>query len=114
MPVQFGEFTLDDASRQLLGTAGEVRLSPKAFQLLSTLIQERPKAVSKSDLQERLWPETFVTEGNLAGLVAELRSSLGDDSREPRFIRTLYGFGYSFAAPVTDVAGGAPPIVPIR
>jgi TolB-like protein/DNA-binding winged helix-turn-helix (wHTH) protein/Tfp pilus assembly protein PilF len=103
MPVHFGEFTLDESSRQLLGGAGSLHLSPKAFQLLSILIQERPRAVSKNDLQEQLWPDTFVTEGNLAGIVAELRTALGDDAKEARFIRTLYGFGYSFVAPVTDV-----------
>jgi DNA-binding winged helix-turn-helix (wHTH) protein len=98
MSVHFGDFTLDESRRQLLSASEPVHLSPKAFQLLSILIQQRPRAVSKTDLQEQLWPDTFVTEGNLAGLVAELRSALGDDAHEPRFIRTLYGFGYSFAA----------------
>src|SRR5581483_6980592 len=98
MPVHFGDFTLDESRRQLLRGAEPIHLSPKAFQLLSILVQESPRAVSKSDLQERLWPDTFVTEGNLSSAVAELRSALGDDRREPRFIRTLYGFGYSFAA----------------
>jgi TolB-like protein/DNA-binding winged helix-turn-helix (wHTH) protein len=104
MPVHFANFTLDESRRQLLAAGEPVHLSPKAFQLLSILIQETPRAISKPDLQERLWPDTFVTEGNLASLVAELRSALGDDAHEPRFIRTLYGFGYSFAAPIADLA----------
>jgi TolB-like protein/DNA-binding winged helix-turn-helix (wHTH) protein/tetratricopeptide (TPR) repeat protein len=104
MPIQFGDFALDESRRQLFGGGEAVHLSPKAFQLLSILIQERPRAISKNDLQERLWPDTFVTEGNLSSVVAELRSALGDDAHEPRFIRTLYGFGYSFAAPIGDVA----------
>src|SRR2546428_1645310 len=98
MPTHFGEFTLDESRRQVFRAGEALRLSPKAFQLLSILIQESPRAISKNDLNERLWPGTFVTEGNLTTLVGELRSALGDDSLEPRFIRTLYGFGYAFAA----------------
>ena len=102
MPVQFGEFVLDESRRQLLRRGDPVHLSPKAFQLLSILVQEKPRALSKADLQERLWPDTFVTEGNLTTTVAELRSALGDDAREPRYIRTVHGFGYSFAAAAKD------------
>src|SRR5436190_5959830 len=98
MPIRFGDFTLDESQRQLLKGAEAIHLSPKAFQLLSILIHESPKAVSKPHLQERLWPGTFVNEGNLASTVAELRTALGDDRREARFIRTLYGFGYAFVA----------------
>src|SRR5437867_11112437 len=97
MALQFGDFTLDESRRQVMRGDQPLHLSPKAFQLLSILIERSPQAIAKTDLQERLWPETFVTEGNLAGLVAELRQALGDDAKEPRFIRTLYGFGYSFA-----------------
>jgi len=96
VPIHFGDFTLDDSRRQLLRGAEPLHLSPKAFQLLTILIAERPRAVSKKDLHDRLWPDTFVNEGNLANAVAEVRSVLGDDRRESRFIRTLYGFGYAF------------------
>jgi TolB-like protein/DNA-binding winged helix-turn-helix (wHTH) protein/tetratricopeptide (TPR) repeat protein len=102
MPIHFGDFALDDSRRQVLRAGEAIHLSPKAFQLLSILVQESPRAISKADLQEQLWPGTFVTEGSLATLVGELRSALGDDAKEPRFIRTLYGFGYSFAAPVAQ------------
>lgn len=100
--VRFSDFTLDHSRRQLLRGGEAIHLSPKAFQLLSILIQERPRAISKGDLQKQLWPDTFVTEGNLAGLITELRTALGDDARDPRFIRTVYGFGYSFAAEISD------------
>ncbi len=100
MRTLFGEFILDDSTRQLTGSRGEVHLSPKAFQLLSMLIEARPKAIAKRDLHERLWPSTFVSEGGLASVIGELRSALGDDAREPRFIRTVFAFGYSFCAEV--------------
>src|SRR5436309_14380898 len=108
MPIHFGDFTLDESRRQVVRGDEPLRLSPKAFQLLSILIERSPQAIAKTDLQERLWPETFVTEGNLDGLVAELRQALGDDAKEPRFIRTLYGFGYSFAARTSETSADRP------
>jgi TolB-like protein/DNA-binding winged helix-turn-helix (wHTH) protein/Tfp pilus assembly protein PilF len=114
MPTHFGDFTLDESRRLVLRGVEPLHLSPKAFQLLSILIQESPKAVSKNELQERLWPETFVTEGSLANLVAELRSALGDDPKEPRYIRTLYGFGYAFAAPIAEATAAPKPPKQVR
>ena len=75
---------------------GPIALSPKAYQLLQILVSQRPKALSKLDLQERLWPDTFVVEKNLVNLVAEIRAALGDDASRPRFIRTVPRFGYAF------------------
>ena len=95
MRVAFGPYLLDTESRQLLRGDHVVHLSPKAFDLLSILASHRPKAVSKRDLQERLWPETFVVEKNLANLVSEIRDALGDDPSNPRFIRTVPRFGYA-------------------
>ena len=98
MPGHFGDFTHDASRRLLLRGADPVHLSPKAFQLLSILLRERPRAVSKKDLLDQLWPDRIVNEGNLASTVADLRSALGDDPHAPRFIRTFYGYGYSFTA----------------
>src|SRR5262249_1087208 len=61
-------------------------------------VDRRPRAVSKDELFTLLWPRTFVTEASLAGLVAEIRRELGDDAREPRYLRTVHGFGYAFSA----------------
>jgi DNA-binding winged helix-turn-helix (wHTH) protein len=105
MQVRFGTFVLDLETRELLKAGHPVPLSPKAFELLSILIADRPKAISKSDLQERLWPATFVVEKNLANLVSEIRDALGDDASRPRFIRTVPRFGYAFRE---AVPGGAP------
>jgi DNA-binding winged helix-turn-helix (wHTH) protein len=96
MQVRFETFLLDSDTRELLRDGRTVPLSPKAFDLLSILVAARPKALSKSDLQERLWPDTFVVEKNLANLVSEIRDALGDDPARPRFIRTVHRFGYAF------------------
>jgi hypothetical protein len=60
------------------------------------LIAAAPDAVSRDQLYSGLWPDTYVDEANLPNLVAELRKALDDDSRNPRFIKTVHGFGYSF------------------
>jgi len=96
MRVSFGPYVLDQESRQLLHGDDVVHLSPKAFGLLNILVVHRPKALSKSELQERLWPGTFVVEKNLANLVSEIRDAIGDDRSNPRFIRTVHRFGYAF------------------
>src|SRR5215831_16629038 len=96
MTLDFGAFTLRQDTRQLFREGREAHLSPKAFDLLQLLIVERPRALSKSFLQERLWPQTFVCEGNLPGLVSEIRHAIGDDRRQGRFIRTVHGYGYAF------------------
>jgi DNA-binding winged helix-turn-helix (wHTH) protein len=97
MRWQFAEFTLDDERRQLLRAGSPVSLEPKAYELLSLLVVRRPRALSKPQIHDVLWPGTFVSESALAGLVTDLRSALGDDARRPRFIRTVHGFGYAFS-----------------
>ncbi len=105
MTYRFGDFSLDHDTRQLLLNGDEVHLSPKAFELLTVLLANQSRAVSKAELQERLWPSTFVEETNLAGLVAEIRRSLHDTASSPRFVRTVYGFGYRFVGDVKLDAG---------
>jgi DNA-binding winged helix-turn-helix (wHTH) protein len=102
---RFGDFTLDPAARQLLGSGAEVHLGPKAFDLLVLLAANHARAVSKEELQQRLWPSTFVEETNLATLVAEIRRTLRDSAANPRFVRTIYGFGYRFVAELVEDAG---------
>ena len=106
MHARFGPFVLDSESRELLRDNSRVPLSPKAFDLLCILVAGRPKAMSKRELQERLWPATFVVEKNLANLVSEIRDAIGDDPANPRFIRTVPRFGYSFRDMVHRTEGG--------
>jgi DNA-binding winged helix-turn-helix (wHTH) protein len=105
MHISFGACRLDLDTRQLLRDGQEVRLTPKAFDLLSVLALERPRALSKAELTEKVWKGTFVTEDGLPRLVNEIRTAVGDSARDPRWIRTVHGFGYAFAA---DAAGGEP------
>jgi len=103
---RIGDFTLDEDTRQLLANGDEVHLSPKAFDLLAVLVTNRERAVPKGELQQRLWPSTFVEETNLASLVAEIRRALSDSATAPRFVRTIYGFGYRFVGEARVVTAG--------
>ena len=110
MVYRFDRFTLDHDIRQLFVGKTEVHLSPKAFELLAVLLANNTRALSKAELQERLWPSTFVEETNLAGLVAEIRKALGDSAANPSYVRTVYGFGYRFVGEVTvDTRAARPP-----
>ena len=90
-------------------------MSPKAYELLLLLIQNRTRAVSRAELQQHLWPSTYVLDTNLASLIAEIRRALIDDSEDPRYIRTVHRFGYWFIAQVNESDDAAPPPpAPIR
>jgi DNA-binding winged helix-turn-helix (wHTH) protein len=107
MYVRFGEFVLEGESRRLLRAGQEVHLGTKAFELLDFLVERRPRAVSKAQLRDRLWPRTVASESSLSTVVSELRNALGDDARRPRYLRTVYGFGYAFCGEVEPT--GPPP-----
>jgi DNA-binding winged helix-turn-helix (wHTH) protein len=101
---RFARFSLNSDTRELVADGTEVRVSPKALDLLLLLVQHRSRAMSKAELMECLWPSTFVGETNLATLVAELRRALGDAAAESQFVRTVHRFGYRFVAGVTETA----------
>jgi len=98
MRVRFGSFVLDFEARQLERGGHPVHLTPKALELIELLVERRPNAVSKAEIHDRLWPDTFVADVNLPVLVHELREALEDDPREPAFLRTVTRFGYAFCA----------------
>jgi len=101
--ARFGQFTIDSETRQLLGAGGEVHLSPKAFDLLCSLIASRPKVMEKADLHARIWPNTYVVDANLNMLIGEIRRGIGDSAQKPQFVRTVHGVGYAFSGTAVDV-----------
>ena len=108
LTFRFGPFVLDSRTRQLLRERHEVSLSPKAFQLLLLLVENRSRAMSRSELQQQLWPSTFVLETNLAGLIAEIRRALRDTADSPSFVRTMHRFGYRFIGDVNEADAPLP------
>jgi DNA-binding winged helix-turn-helix (wHTH) protein len=108
MKLQLGELILDLDARQLRHGQAEIHLSPKAFELLSALIEHRPRALSKQELHDRLWPSTFVSETNLPTLVTEVRQALGDTARTPTFVRTSHRYGYAFCGEAIEMVEAGP------
>lgn len=116
MRLSFGDCVFDSGTREVLHHNRPLDLSPKAFALLDVLIANRPNAVSKEEIHERLWPGTFVSDASVANQVAELRAALGDDARQPRIIRTVHRFGYAFlaeAAPISESRSAKPSGAPV-
>ena len=98
MPYLFGGLTLNPDTRRLTRGDDALHLSRKAMDLLILLVEERHRVVPKEEIFDRLWPQTFVVEANLANLIAEIRRAVSDVDHE--IIRTVHGTGYSFAAPL--------------
>jgi DNA-binding winged helix-turn-helix (wHTH) protein len=96
---RFGDFVLSPRQRVLLRAGVAIPIIPKYFDLLLLLINRRHEAVSKQIIFQCVWPDVVVSDGALAQAVRTLRRALGDDSREPRFIRTVSRHGYQFVWP---------------
>jgi DNA-binding winged helix-turn-helix (wHTH) protein len=100
MRTLFGDCELDTGQRLLFRHGSVCPLSPRAYQLLELLLDRRPEAVAKTELVERLWPATFVSDASLHNLVAEVRAAIGDSPRASRYIRTVPRYGYAFKGDV--------------
>jgi len=98
-PFAFEGFTLDLTRGCLLGSAGEIELRPKSFELLRYLTENAGRLISKDELVNAVWRNVIVSDDSLAQCVSELRHVLGDPDR--RIIKTVPRRGYLFAAPVT-------------
>jgi len=107
--VSIGPFVFDAERRLLVGRAAAVPLSAMEFDLLALLAARRPRAVSKEQIQQALWPRTAVSETSLTTLVRGLRTKLRQSGRGGP-IRTVYGFGY--ALEVAPLATGEPEAAP--
>jgi len=119
MSLSFGDFELDQERRQLLWWGRPVPLEPRAYELLSLLVERRPRALSRAQIRDVVWPGVFISESTLSQAVNAIRRALDDDARRPRFIRTAHGFGYGFCGearnttdgPPRDVSGAQPRLV---
>jgi DNA-binding winged helix-turn-helix (wHTH) protein/tetratricopeptide (TPR) repeat protein len=100
-PYRFDEFDLDPARRTLERNGQLVPLSPKAFDVLSYLVRNPARVVTKEELLKAVWPGSFVEEGNLAQHISSLRKAFAD---RPGLIVTIPGRGYQFAARVQEPA----------
>ena len=102
---EFGRFRLKADERVLLREQELVPLTPKAFDILLALLENDGRIVPKDDLMKKVWPKTFVEEGNLTQNVSLLRKALGESADGPQFIETVPRRGYRFVAPVNKISG---------
>ena len=100
MAWAFDECVLDPEARLLMRQRRPTRLQPLVMDLLIVLVENHRRCVPKSELQAKLWGSVRVGNASLARLVTELRRALGDDSSNPRMVRTVHSRGYQFIAPV--------------
>src|SRR6476619_259727 len=100
---EFDRFRLDPHEGVLLSDGRRVRLEPKDLEILLVLVENHGHTVGKEELLEKVWPGTFVEEGNLARHVSVLRQVLSQGQKGPQYIETIPKRGYRFVAPVCEV-----------
>ena len=93
---RFDEFILSPRRRLLVRNGREQPLIPRYFDLLVFLIERRGEAVHRRDIFDRIWTDVIVSDSALSQAIRTIRRVLGDDSREPRFVRTVSRHGYQF------------------
>src|SRR5258708_28104883 len=98
---RFGQFALDARKRTLCRADSPVVLTAKAFDVLLFLAQHPNRLITKEELLNAVWGDTFVEEGNLAQYISHLRKALGDVSEHAKLIVTIPRKGYQFTAEVT-------------
>lgn len=108
LSYDFGRFRLKTAERVLLREGEPVPLTPKVFDILITLVENRGQIVGKDALMKRVWPTTFVEEGNLTQNVSLLRKALGESAGGTQFIETVPRRGYRFVAQIVETSDEAP------
>ena len=96
--IRFGEFVLNRTKFQLTRGDAVVSLTPKALDLLCTLIDNRDRVMGKDELIDSVWKDAFVEQGNLPYTIRLIRKALGDDAGTPRYIESVPKRGYRFVA----------------
>jgi DNA-binding winged helix-turn-helix (wHTH) protein len=117
---RFSGFILSPQRRLLVCDGHERPLIPRYFDLLVFLVEHRHQAVHRREIFDTVWNDVVVSDSALSQAIRTIRRTLGDDSREPRFIRTVSRHGYRFVWPdvveeddLSDwMAGAGAPVQP--
>ncbi|HKW01348.1 MAG TPA: winged helix-turn-helix domain-containing protein [Vicinamibacterales bacterium] len=104
---EFGDIQVDLNHLRVRRAGMDLQLEPKSFDVLRFLLEHRDRLVTKEELLDAVWHDTFVTPNVLTRAVAQLRKALGDEAREARIVETVAKRGYRFIADVT-VTGDDP------
>jgi DNA-binding winged helix-turn-helix (wHTH) protein len=106
---RFENFVLDTPRYELRADGEVIRVEPQVFDVLTQLVSNAHRFVSKEELLDSVWGGRFVTEAALTSLIKAVRRALGDDGESQRFIRTVRGRGYQFVATLTADVPSPPP-----
>jgi DNA-binding winged helix-turn-helix (wHTH) protein len=98
--IAFKAFRLDLINECLLQDARVITLRPKAFRVLKFLVERGGQLVTKRQVLDAVWPETFVGDAVLKDVVRQLREALNDCSKNPCYIETAHRRGYRFIAKI--------------
>ena len=97
--IRFAEFELDEANASLQRHDKAVALAPTPFNFLCALVRQPGTLLTKDALLDTVWGHQFVSESVLKTAISDLRTALGDNAREPRFIETVARRGYQKPKP---------------
>src|SRR2546430_5027298 len=100
---EFGSFRLDTREHFLLRNGERVKLEGKVFETLVVLVQHSGRLVRKDELMNQVWPDAIVEENNLEKSISVLRKLLGENGSDLRYVETVRGLGYRFAADVREL-----------
>jgi DNA-binding winged helix-turn-helix (wHTH) protein len=112
MEMRIGEFTAKPASNEICVNSVTTRLRPILMDVLLRLAVESGTVVSRETLLSEVWLRRMVNDEVLSRAIAELRTALGDDPKNPRYIETLPKVGYRLIAKVTTMDGAGSPRSP--
>jgi DNA-binding winged helix-turn-helix (wHTH) protein len=113
MIYRFDDYELDAQRRELRRAGQPVTIEPKVFEVLVYLLQHRERVVTKEELLAHCWPGTFVSDAALSRCLAKVRKAVQPDHVAAPAVKTVYGRGYCFVAPLTTAPGEHPrPITP--
>src|SRR5262245_37920572 len=103
----FDDVKVDCANLRVHKSGSPRKITPRAFQVLTYLLEHHGRIVEKQELFDEVWKERFVTDNALSRIIKEIRQVIGDDADEPRYIETMPKRGYRFIAEVTDIEAEA-------
>src|SRR5215470_6168677 len=109
---EFGPFRLDTSQELLAEGERKVPLTPKAYQTLLVLVENRGRTLGKDELLQKVWPDAFVEEATLAQNIFTLRKQLRDDRETALYIETIPKRGYRFVAEVRQLKASMDPTQP--
>jgi TolB-like protein/DNA-binding winged helix-turn-helix (wHTH) protein/Tfp pilus assembly protein PilF len=108
-----GEFLVDPSALRVRRDGEDARLEAKVMQVLVYLAQNAGRVVSRTELEQQVWPGRVVTEDSVTAAIAKLRRALADDAHAPRVIETIPKSGYRLIADVAPVSGNGDGSIPV-